>query len=328
MIKSFQNTQKKISFFSLLFFSLIIVSCNDSNRDPKVVAENFYNSINDANYDDASKYANSETKDIIGQLKELNTIKEEIPYEFLEAIGIKDEYTSGDTVIVKYKIGKRKEEMNLVYDSEVFKVVDGKIGRIRKLKLTSYELYNLQIAGNRYEKGDKDIALKLKKRFGDIRFEISDLLLFKNQSGDDYLGAIAYDRKNNYSPLSECINCVGWGDVSEAGTICPPLFLNGKNVSIKKGVDKNRGFDLLYLNSFTFYFDDKSEIVDVSLASDITKTTQVPSWTGYSIDVPISFNFTKTYGIEGVFDFVGELREETEYAEAINIYFKECRFLE
>lgn len=336
---SVKSTQIKISFLSLFFLSFIFVSCSDSKNDPKAVAENFYNSINDANYDDASKYANSETQDRIAQLKELKTIKEEVPYEFVEAIGIKDEYSSGDTVIVKYKVGKRKEEMNLVYDSEVFKVVNGRIGRIRKLKLTSFELYNLQIAGNKYERDDKEIELKLEKNFGDVRFEVSDLLLYKYDNGDANAYAIAYDKKNNYSPISKC-----WYEKYSDGSVnyCHDLLLNGVNLSLNKTIIEAEDFDLLFAQSFYFAFEDNSELLDVNILNDVTKTRDIPMEYSYPKTVAESFSFKRTFNVEGIFGWVDTDKEEyhrftrrngrtggstTYYAEPVRISFYNCRLI-
>jgi hypothetical protein len=334
------KTFQKIFF---ILFTTVYVSCSNNNKDPKVVAESFYNAVNDGDFKTAMEYANTETKEKLNNLEKLSTLSEELPYEFLEIEDGKETYVTGDTVKVKYKIGKRKDDLTLVYNSEEesFKVIYG-VNSIRKIKLSSIDLYNLKFPGKVYNREDKEIKARIENDYYGIRFEVTDLLLHKSSSGSDIIDGIPYDKTNNFSPIPGCWNGEGYGfQVSDAGTLCHELFLNDKKISTKKSVYKGESFDLNTAECFTFHFDDNSETIDVELMEDITTTKQIND-PNYWIPLTAieSFKFKRTFNIEGTLGWVSTGYDQyikygnrrggftVNYSEPVRLSFLNCQIIE
>lgn len=336
---------KHFKFLFSLYFVSMLFSCSNSNKDPKAVAEKFYNAINTGDYKLALEYSDNSAKEDISRIEKIQTISENLPYEYVETI------TNGDAVKVVYKVGKRKETIDMIYDSEKsLKVISGAIP-IRKIKLTSFELYNLQIGGKKYDKMDKEIKLRLEKDFDGFRFEIHDLLLFKFSSGDDLARGLAYNKQDNFSPFPECWNGNGYGiSISEAGTICHDLFLAGKKVSLGKNEFKGESFGLEVGECFSFNFDDNSEIIDLQKIEEIQIDKEITDGVWYQLTVPKSFSFKRTFNIEGTFTGVDVGSDErirdgyhtngvdggvvwqegftAHYSEQVRIKFNECHLID
>ncbi|MFN5372193.1 MAG: hypothetical protein ACK5B6_12095 [Bacteroidia bacterium] len=336
----------------LLFFTVLsFFSCSNAsekqseneNHDPKKVAEKFYKAVNEGNFKLAIEFANTNTQDFLLKLEKLPTQSEEIPYEFIDIEKGKASYNNGDTVNINYKIGKRKENFKLVFDSlaSTFKIISG-VWPIRKVKLSSIDLHNLNFGSKTFDKNDKEIKARIEKDYSGLRFTITDLLLYKNESGTNIIYAIPYDKSKNFSPLPGCWNGYGWGiQISEAGTICHEMYLNDKKVTLDTTVYKGEGFSLATGECLTLFFKDNSELLDVQLESDITinKEIQIPnSWV--PLTTPEAFRFKRTFNVEGNLGSVetgGEeyIRTRTRrtsftiyYADPVRFNFHNCQIVE
>jgi hypothetical protein len=296
---------KNFKFLFFLSFVFMLFSCSNSNKDPKEVAENFYNAINTGDYKLALEYSDNNAKEEIGRIEKIQTTSENLPYEYVQTI------TKGDHVEVVYKVGKRKETIDMIYDSEKsLKVVSGALP-IRKIKLTSFELYNLQIGGKKYDRMDKEIKLRLEKDLKGLRFEIHDLLLFKYESGDDLAIGLAYNKQDNFSPTPGCCNFEDYRlDFDVPNTFCHDLFLAGKKVSLGKNEYRGKQFGLMEAECFSFNFVDNSELIDVQKNKEMEKHENIIDG-GFQYTVPKSFSFNRTFNIEGRFRDVNVGLDET-----------------
>lgn len=243
--------------------------------DPQKVAEAFYNAVNKAEYDVAKKFCKIELGDKLDLYKDFKTVEESKPYEFLETINKKDKYATGDTVTVKYRVGKVKSDFQMVYDTDKFTIISGKPLQIRKIQVKSIDLHNYQIGGKTFDKNSEYLLKELSKLNG-FRFEISDVLAYFN-SGLSVCGFF-YDKATNSIPHPKCfeepddimrVRGVGYFNTG-GGTICPEFYLAESKINLSLGNVNKKYYETIARN-LAFKFVDNDECMKIGSAKSVFK---------------------------------------------------------
>jgi hypothetical protein len=182
----------------------------------------------------------------------------------LETINKKDKYATGDTVTVKYRVGKIKSEFQMVYDTDKFTIISGMPLQIRKIQVKSIDLYNYQIGGKTFDKNSEYLLKELAKLNG-FRFEISDVLVYLEKGRKAY--GFFYDKTNNSIPHPKCFEepagytkIRGLGYIDTGGdTICPEFYLGDSKINLSlDNVKKDYVQGNVYSLFFEFVDDDES----------------------------------------------------------------------
>lgn len=281
------------------FILLVLFSCGGEGNvdslsqndlaDPQKVAEAFYNAVNKAEYDAAKKFCKIELGDKLDLYKDFKTVEESKPYEFLETVNKKDKYATGDTVTVKYRVGKLKSDFEMVFDTDKFTIISGKPLQIRKIPIKSIDFYNLRIAGKDYDLKSEHIMKQLAKLDG-LRFEISDLLVYVNDRSQKG-AALAYDPISNSIPFPECfIEAERYSPIGllEAETHCPEFFLNERKVNLRKETVNKEFFMQLSAHHFDFSFIDNDEIIKLETGKKVLQDRGSSTCESYQPEYGIS----------------------------------------
>ncbi len=100
---------KKILFLILISCTFYFSSCQ--NNSPKFVAEHFLTAISHANLEEAKKYCDSNTKELLDQANYLNMVPDSVKKEAQKLkIFIKDVKENGNTALVSYTTSKLEEQ--------------------------------------------------------------------------------------------------------------------------------------------------------------------------------------------------------------------------
>jgi hypothetical protein len=101
-------TRKFLPYLIALLLPVLMTSC--SSNSPKVVAEKFLLSVARADMDEAKKYCDSNTKELLDQANYLTMVPDSVKAEGkklkVTIIGVKE---NGDKAVVTYKTSKLEE---------------------------------------------------------------------------------------------------------------------------------------------------------------------------------------------------------------------------
>ncbi|WP_344825825.1 hypothetical protein [Rurimicrobium arvi] len=100
-----------MKYFSLSFLLVLLLSFSScSNNDPKYVAEKFLTSVARADLDEAKKYCDSTTVELLDQADYLNMVPDSVKAEGRKLkVNIVDVKTNGDKAVVTYTTSKLAE---------------------------------------------------------------------------------------------------------------------------------------------------------------------------------------------------------------------------
>lgn len=307
------------------FILLVLFSCGGEGNvdslsqndlaDPQKVAEAFYNAVNKAEYDAAKKFCKIELGDKLDLYKDFKTVEESKPYEFLETINKKDQYATGDTVTVKYRVGKVKSDFQMVYDTDKFTIISGKTLQIRKIQVKSIDLHNYQIGGKTFDKNSEYLLKELSKLDG-FRFEISDALVYLESNNKGY--GFFYDKASNSIPHPKCFEepteftkFRRLGYIETGGdTICLEFYI-GESI-INSSLDNvQKTYVQGNARHMTFEFVDSDESMKIGSAKSILSNCNEINCT--------KLKFQKLSNIEAVLVFSGD---NNDYLVGTEFYFK------